>query len=218
MTKLRKDLITSALAIVAFTVLLGLLYPLVITGISQVAFPNKSNGSQITQHGKVIGSKLIGQSFTLPVLGKNGKPQTDAKGNPVTRPDPRFFQPRPSASSYNPAGTVFSNRGPNQASARNFYEQQLSGYLALEHPYDPGLTAAQVPVDAVTTSGSGVDPEISLANARIQAYRIAAVRHLPLVRVNRLIAAAEDGRFLGVLGEPGVNVLALNLALAKAVA
>jgi len=98
---------------------------------------------------------------------------------------------------------------------RFFFRDQLAAYMALEGRYDPGLTKAKVPVDAVTTSGSGVDPHISRANAGIQARRIAAVRHLPLDRVNKLIAANTDGRFLGVIGEPGVNVLELNLALDK---
>lgn len=213
MTRLRNDLITSALAIVALTILLGLVYPLVVTGISQVAFPHKSDGSQIVRGGRVVGSSLIGQSFTLPVLGRDGKPVLDARGNPVTRPDPRYFQPRPSADGYDPAATAFSNRGPNQNSARIFFSQQLAAYLALERPYDPGLTATGVPVDAVTTSASGVDPQISVANARIQAHRVAVVRHLPLARVDALVSDHTQGRFLGVLGERGVNVLQLNLAL-----
>jgi K+-transporting ATPase ATPase C chain len=193
---MRRDLVTSLVAIVAFTLVLGIAYPLAITGVARVAWPNKSGGSQIVQHGKVVGSKLLAQPF---VIG--------------TRPDPRYFQPRPSQTGYDPAATAFSNRGPNQQAARTFYRRQLTAYLALERPYDPGLTAAQVPVDAVTTSGSGVDPDISRANARIQAHRVAAVRHLPLATVMRLVEASTTGRWLGVLGEPGVNVTTLNLAL-----
>ena len=134
-------------------------------------------------------------------------------GNAITRPDPRYFQPRPSQSGYSASATYFSNRGPNQASARSFFGGQLAAYLALEKPYDPGLSAAQVPVDAVTTSGSGVDPHISQANARIQAHRVAAVRRIPLARISQLVDDHTAGRALGVLGEPGVNVTTLNLAL-----
>jgi K+-transporting ATPase ATPase C chain len=210
---MKKNLITSALAVIVFTVLLGLAYPLAITGISQVAFPNRADGSPITVNGKVVGSKLLAQAYQLPVLDANGKPKKDAKGNPVTAPDPKYFQPRPSQTGYNASGTYFSNRGPNQAAAKFFYRDQLKAYLALESPYTPGLKNADVPADAVTTSASGVDPQISEANAQIQAHRIAAVRKLALARVQSLIAANTDGRSLGLLGEPGVNVTELNLAL-----
>jgi K+-transporting ATPase ATPase C chain len=210
MQKLLRDFSTAAIAIIALTVVLGVAYPLVITGISQVVFPGRANGEQIKINGKVVGSKLIGQPFVIDT-GKK-----DAKGVAITRPNPKYFQPRPSQDAYNPAATFFSNRGPNQASARLFYRDQLAAYVALEKPYDTSLTAANVPVDAVTTSGSGVDPHISQANARIQAHRIAAVRHLSLAVVNHLIGQHTDGRFLGVLGEPGVNVLELNIALDKA--
>jgi K+-transporting ATPase ATPase C chain len=195
--KLTKELTTAGLAIVVLTLILGLAYPLVMTGISQVAFPGKADGSQVEVDGKVVGSRLIAKPFTL----RNGKP------------DPRYFQSRPSQSGYSATATFFSNRGPNSAVARFFYRDALRSYLGLERTYDPGLTAAKVPVDAVTTSASGVDPHISKANARIQAHRIAAVRRLPLARVDALIAGNTDGRFLGVIGEPGVNVLELNLAL-----
>jgi K+-transporting ATPase ATPase C chain len=207
--KLGKELLTAAIAILVFTVVLGVAYPLVMTGIAQVAFPSKADGSQVKVDGKVVGSRLIGKAFVL----DTGKKDSD--GNPITRPDPRYFQPRPSQTDYSATGTFFSNRGPNSAVGRFFFRDQLAAYMALEGRYDPGLTKAKVPVDAVTTSGSGVDPHISRANAGIQAHRIAAVRHLPLDRVNKLIADNTDGRFLGVIGEPGVNVLELNLALDK---
>jgi K+-transporting ATPase ATPase C chain len=129
-------------------------------------------------------------------------------------PDPRYFQPRPSTSTnYSPAATAFTNLGPNSNDALDTFKANLAGYLALESRYNPGLTAERVPVDAVTSSASGVDPQISQANAAIQAHRIAGVRHLPLARVRELITENTDGRFLAVLGEPGVNVLELNLAL-----
>ena len=204
---MKRDLISSVLGIVVLTVILGIAYPLVITGVAQVAWPNKADGSQITHNGKVIGSKLLAQPFVIDT-GKK-----DAAGNPITKPDPKYFQPRPSQDSYNAAATFFSNRGPNQASARVFYRGQLRAYLRRERPFSPGLTAAQVPVDAVTTSASGVDPHISKANAAIQARRVAAVRHLPLATVQRLISDHTVGRSLGFLGEPGVNVTTLNLAL-----
>jgi K+-transporting ATPase ATPase C chain len=207
--KLGKEFLTATIAILVLTAMLGVAYPLVMTGISQVAFPSKADGSQVKVDGKVVGSSLIGRAFVL----DTGKKDSD--GNPITRPDPRYFQPRPSQSDYSATGTFFSNRGPNSAVGRFFFRDQLAAYMALEHRYDPGLTAAKVPVDAVTTSGSGVDPHISRANAAIQAHRIAAVRHLPLDRVDKLIADNTDGRFLGVIGEPGVNVLELNLALDK---
>ncbi|MEA2218087.1 MAG: potassium-transporting ATPase KdpC subunit [Solirubrobacteraceae bacterium] len=210
---MRKDLIRGSIAVVVFTVLLGLVYPLVMTGISQVVLPGKADGSLIRQNGKVIGSTLLGQAWQRPVLDAAGKPRKDAKGNPVTAPDPRYFQPRPSATGYSASVTFFANRGPDQATTAALTRQHLDGYLALEKPYDPGLTPALVPIDAATFSASGVDPDISKANAAIQALRIAAVRHLPLARVRALIAANTDGRAIGVFGEPGVNVTTLNHAL-----
>jgi K+-transporting ATPase ATPase C chain len=190
---MRRDLISSALGILVVTLVFGLAYPLVVTGISQVAFHGQANGSLIERNGRVVGSRLLAQDF---------------HGNP------RYFQPRPStATKYNPSATAFTNLGPNSKDARDAFAANLRRYLALERRYDPGLTAEQVPVDAVTSSGSGVDPHISPANAAIQAHRIASVRHLPLARVRQLIADNTDGRSAGVLGEPGVNVLELNLAL-----
>jgi K+-transporting ATPase ATPase C chain len=207
--KLGKELTTAAIAIVVLTVILGVAYPLAMTGISQVVFPGKANGSQIRDGGKVVGSRFIAKAFVV----DTGKKDSD--GNPVTRPDPRYFQPRPSQTDYSATASAFSNRGPNSAVGRFFFRDALAGYLGLERKYDPGLTAARVPVDAVTTSASGVDPHISKANARIQAHRIAAVRGVSLGRVDALVDDNTDGRFLGVFGEPGVNVLELNLALDK---
>jgi K+-transporting ATPase ATPase C chain len=207
--KIGKELLTATIAILVFTVLLGVAYPLVTTGISQVAFPDRADGSQVKVGGKVVGSRLVGRAFVMDTAKK------DADGNAITRPDPRYFQPRPSQTDYSATGTFFSNRGPNSAVGRFFFRDQLNAYMALEGRYDSSLTKAKVPVDAVTTSASGVDPHISPANARIQAHRIAAVRRLPLARVDQLVAEHTDGRFLGVIGEPGVNVLELNLALDK---
>ena len=211
---MRRELITSLIAVVVLTILLGLIYPLVMTGVSQVVFPGRSNGSLITQNGKVIGSRLIAQPFAKPVIGKNGKPETTSTNLPVLAPDPAYFQERPSTQTeYNAAGSSFTNLGPNSTVAEQTFKSNLDAYLKLERPYNPSLTAAQVPIDAVTSSASGVDPEISQANADIQAHRIAAARHLPLSEVMKLINDNTDTRFIGLLGEPGVNVLDLNLEL-----
>jgi|1186.fasta_scaffold212843_2 K+-transporting ATPase ATPase C chain len=211
---MRRDLVTSVIAVVVLTVLLGLVYPLVVTGVSQVAFHGRANGEKVTQNGKLVGSKLIGQDFRVPVLGPNGKPRVDKDGNAILVADKRYFQPRPStATHYNAAASAFTNLGPNSKDARDTFAANLAGYLELERPFDRGLRSSAVPVDAVTSSASGVDPQISQANAAIQAHRIAAVRRLPLATVQKLLKQHTDGRFLGVLGEPGVNVLELNLAL-----
>jgi K+-transporting ATPase ATPase C chain len=191
---MRKDIITSALGIVVLTLFVGILYPLVVTGVSQVAFPGNANGQKVYVGGKLVGSKIIGQSFG---------------GNP------RYFQTRPSATvpADNPAATAFSNLGPNNIATEKAIAANIKAYLKLEGPYDPGLSAAQVPVDAADTSASGIDPDISSANADIQAHRVAAVRHLPLSEVTSLISKYTHGRGLGFVGETGVNVLELNLAL-----
>jgi K+-transporting ATPase ATPase C chain len=218
---MKRDIVTSIIGIVVFTILLGLVYPLAITFISQVAFPGDANGQQIKVDGKVVGSKLIGQNFGTPVLEKNGKPK-EVKGAVVTEADPRYFQSRPSATeggAYNAAASTFSNHGPNSVKTKEANEENIKAYLelnrnpAIKAEYDPGLTVAKIPVDAVNSSASGLDPEISKANAWIQAYRIAAVRHLSLASVDGLIAKYTSGRGLGFSGEEGVNVLELNLAL-----
>jgi K+-transporting ATPase ATPase C chain len=212
---MRRDIVTSAIGILVFTLLLGIVYPLAMTGLGQGLFPGNANGQQVKVGGKLVGSKIIGQNFGTPVLEKNGKPK-EVKGAIVTEPDPRYFQTRPSATeggTYNAAASTFSNKGPNSVKTKEADEENIKAYLELEKPYDPGLTAAQVPVDAANTSGSGLDPEISPANARIQAHRVAAVRHLALSTVDGLISKYTDARGLGFSGEPGVNVLELNLAL-----
>src|ERR1700691_6331124 len=218
---MRRDIVTSIIGIVVFTILLGLVYPLVITGISQVACPGNSNGQQIHLDGKLVGSKLIGQNFGTPVLEKNGKVK-EVKGAVVTEPDPRYFQSRPSATeggAYNAAASTFSNHGPNSVKTKEADEENIKAYLELNKDpatkteYDPGLTVAKIPVDAVNSSASGLDPEISKANAWIQAHRIAAVRNLSLTTVDGLIAKYTSGRGLGFSGEEGVKVLELNLAL-----
>lgn len=211
---MKRDVITSAIGIVVLTVILGILYPLLVTGVSQVAFPGNANGQKLFVGGKLVGSKIIGQQFTDQVV-KNGKPQVDKDGNPVTTPDPKYFQTRPSATvpPYNAAGSAFSNAGPNNLATEQAIAANMQAYLSLEKPYDPGLTKSQIPVDAANTAASGLDPDISQANADIQAHRVAAVRHLQLAQVMSLVSKYTHGRGLGFSGEPGVNVLQLNLAL-----
>ncbi len=183
----------SLIVIVLATVVFGFVYPIVLTGFAQVAFKNKANGSLITRNGVVVGSRLAAQSFTAP----------------------RYFHPRPSATApaYNAGATTFANLGPTNPDLAKNVDAQAKAILKLESPYNPGLTVQDIPVDAVTTSGSGIDPDISPAYAALQSRRVAAVRHLPLKTVQDLIKSNTDGRSLGFLGEPGVNVLELNLAL-----
>jgi potassium-transporting ATPase KdpC subunit len=183
----------TTLGVVVITLIFGFAYPVVMTGIAQVAFSDTANGSLVTVGGKTVGSKLAAQAFS----------------------GPQYFRERPSATApaYNAAGTTFSNLGPTSSALRAQVRQQIAAVLKAERPYNPGLTVGGIPVDAVTTSGSGIDPDISPAYAHLQARRIAAVRHLSLSIVEQLISQNTDGRFLGLFGEPGVNVLELNLAL-----
>ncbi len=216
---LSRDIRAAVVSMIVFTIVLGLGYPLLVVGVSQVLFPGAANGSQIKVNGKVVGSSLIGQNFG-DVVYRNGKPVL-MNGNPVTTPDPRYFQSRPSATvpPYNAAASTFSNLGPNNTATLTEIQGNVQTYLGLNKApngrlYDPAVRAAgQVPVDAANSSASGLDPDISVANAKIQAYRIAAVRGLSLARVNSLISTYTTGRSLGFFGEPGVNVLQLNLAL-----
>ena len=205
---MKRNLIASVIAVVAFTLLFGLVYPLVVTGVGQLVFGNQADGSRIERDGELVGSSLIGQEFTkrVPKPGKPGKFQRV--------PHERYFQSRPSATGYSANVTFFNNLGPNNAELSELFAANAQAYLELEGPYTPGLDSpSDVPVDAVTTSASGVDPHISEANASIQANRIAEIRGIPLERVRELIDDNTQGRALGFLGEPGVNVLELNLAL-----
>ncbi len=185
----------SLAAVVVLTAVLGFGYPALMTGFASVAFPDKSSGSLVHRNGSAVGSSLAAQQFTWP----------------------RYFHERPSATSpaYNAAGTTFSNLGPTNPALAKLVAGNAKAILATEGPYNPGLTIHDIPVDAVVPSGSGIDPEISPAYAQLQARRVAAVRHLPLATVRRLIAQNTRGRFLGLFGEPGVNVLDLNIALDK---
>jgi potassium-transporting ATPase KdpC subunit len=175
------------------TVALGFGYPLVVTGISQLFFRHQANGSLVYSRGALVGSALLGQSFT------------DAKGNPL----PQYFQPRPSAVDYNGAGSGASNLGPSNPVLLNSVSERARAYRAFNH-----LPAgAAVPVDAVTASGSGLDPDISVANALDQAPRVALARHLPAARVVALVRQYTTGPQWGFLSERAVNVLSINMAL-----
>jgi potassium-transporting ATPase KdpC subunit len=185
--------VRSALAVVVFTLVFGFAFPLVMTGFARVAFDNKSNGSLVERNGTVVGSKLAGQKFS----------------------SPRYFHSRPSAVDYNAAGTSFANLGPTNPDLAKAVGKEARAILRLERPYTPSLTIGDIPVDAVTTSASGIDPHISPAYAQLQVPRVAAVRGLAQERVRQLVDDNTDGRSLGFLGEPGVNVLELNLALDK---
>lgn len=191
-----RDLKASAIAVVVLTLVLGLGVPALFTGFAQLAFSSQANGSLIKRDGAVVGSRLAAQAFT----------------------SPRYFHERPSATTppYNAGGTTFANLGPTNPELAKAVKQQAAAILRVERPYNAGLTIHDIPVDAVTTSGSGIDPDISPAYARLQASRVAAVRHLSLSTVLRSIDDHTDGRSLGFLGEPGVNVLELNLALDRA--
>jgi K+-transporting ATPase ATPase C chain len=181
---MRHTFLSSVIAVAVLTLVLGLAYPLVVTGIGQVVFPGHADGSLIHRDGRVVGSTLLAQRFA----------------------GARWFHPRPSQTGYDPSATAFSNAGPNQRSTKDALVARAATYRRVER-------TTRVPIDAATTSASGVDPHISPANATLQARRVARVRGLPLARVQQLIADHTDGRVLGLIGEPGVNVTALNLAL-----
>jgi K+-transporting ATPase ATPase C chain len=191
------------------TVILGLAYPLAMTGFAQVAFGNNANGSLVVRNGTTVGSHLIGQGFTRPVL-KNGQPTKDAKGNAVVEADPKYFQSRPSAAGtgYDPTSSGASNLGPENKDLIASIKERRATAAALD-----GVNPAQVAPDALEASGSGLDPHISPAYAQEQIPRIARERGLTQAQVQALVTANTQGRTLGFLGEPRVNVLNLNLAL-----
>ena len=175
--------------LVIMSVLTGIVYPLVVTGVAKVAFPRAANGSLIVADGKTLGSDLIGQPFD----------------------DPKYFWSRPSATSpqpYNGTASSGSNQGPRNPALADAVKDRIKAL----RDADPG-NAAAVPVDLVTASGSGLDPHISVAAAQYQLARVAKARGLAAEQVQRLVAENTEGRTFAVLGEPRVNVLKLNIAL-----
>jgi K+-transporting ATPase ATPase C chain len=187
--------------LLVFTVICGIVYPLVIWGVTQLAFNNQVNGSQVTFDGKVVGSSLLCQEFV------------NAKGNPL----PQYFQPRPSDAAESdeptdygcdPTDSGASNLSPDNSVQVKLVKERQQQIAAFDH-----VKISQIPPDAVTASGSGLDPDISPQNADIQVARVAAARHLPVAQVQALVNKFTQGRNIGILGEPRVDVLTLNIAL-----
>jgi potassium-transporting ATPase KdpC subunit len=189
--------------LLVFTALTGIIYPVFMWGVAQGAFHNQANGSLVSYHGRIVGSSLLCQEFV------------DAKGNPL----PQYFQPRPSAAinpeanpkhdfGCDPTYSAASNYGPNNPALVTLIKQRQKQIAAFDH-----VKISQIPADAVTASGSGLDPDISPANAAIQVNRVAAARHVSPATVRALVSQYTTGRTLGFLGEPAVNVLLLNRAL-----
>lgn len=189
--------------LLVLTVITGIVYPLAVTGVAQAAFGHQANGSLVHQNGKVVGSSLIGQNFDLPKKNPNDPDE-------APRPDPKWFQPRPSAGAYDPLASGASNLGPNDPDLVKTIRQRREDVAAFD-----GVDPKDVPADALTASGSGLDPDISRAYADEQVNRVAKARGLEAAAVRGLVAANTHGRALGFLGEPYVNVIDLNNALAK---
>ena len=184
-----RQLRPALLVLIIMTALTGVIYPLAVTGVAQAAFKDKANGSLIRKDGKVVGSSLIGQTFA----------------------DAKYFHSRPSAAGAGYDGTASSgsNLGPTNPALLDAVKQRVATYRT-----ENGLSAdVPVPADAVTASGSGLDPQISIANARLQAARVAKTRGIAVAVVDKAIHANTAARPLGVLGDPGVNVLLMNLSL-----
>jgi K+-transporting ATPase ATPase C chain len=190
---MRRQLVPAVISMVLFTVALGIVYPLVITGIGQVAFKDKANGSLVKENGQVIGSSMLAQGFTR------------KDGTPIKK----YFQERPSAANYDPSYSTGSNLGPTNPELVKQVEQRANAYRRLNGLADD----VKIPVDAVTASASGLDPDISVANAKLQAARVAKARGVSTQQVLRLVDDHTDDRPLGIIGEKTVNVLDLNLAL-----
>lgn len=188
-----RNALRALVATVVLAVLTGLVYPLVMTGFAQAALHGKANGSLIQEGGRTVGSALIGQEWT----------------------GPEWFYGRPSAIStpYDASTSSGSNLGPRAQALADAIKERVAAIVKVEGAYHSGLTAAGIPVDLLTASGSGLDPHISPAAAMFQAARVAAVRHLSVGQVQQLIRDTTSGRTFGILGEPRVNVLELNLAL-----
>jgi potassium-transporting ATPase KdpC subunit len=189
-----RTIVRAAIATVVLAVLTGLVYPLAMTAFAQVAFRAKANGSLIEVNGQPVGSSLIGQQWK----------------------DPQWFYGRPSAVEDNASTSSGTNLGPRNQVLADDIAKRAAAIVELESPYHPGLTVTDIPVDLLTSSGSGLDPDISPAAARFEAPRIAAERGLPVDQVLHLIDEHTTGKALGFLGEPRVNVLELNVALQEA--
>jgi potassium-transporting ATPase KdpC subunit len=196
-----RQLLAALRGLLVFTVICGIAYPVVMFGIAQAAFHHQANGSLISYHGRTVGSSLLCQEFT------------DAKGNPL----PQYFQPRPSAAvnpavktdyGCDPLFSAASNLGPTNPVLVNLIKTRQKQIAAFDH-----VKISQIPPDAVTASASGLDPYISPQNAAIQVDRVAAARHASPAAVKALVQQNTQGRTLGFLGEPRVNVLTLNIAL-----
>jgi len=188
-------------ALLVFTVLCGLIYPAVMVGVAQLVAPNHANGSMVSYNGRTVGSALLCQEFV------------DAKGNPL----PKYFQPRPSNAvdatsktdyGCNPLFSAASNLGPNNPDQIKLIKERQQAIASFDH-----VPVSEIPADAVTASGSGLDPGISPQNAAIQVNRVAQARNLPTSEVKTLVDKYTQGRTFGFLGEPAVNVLKLNIAL-----
>jgi K+-transporting ATPase ATPase C chain len=190
-----RNALRAVVATVVLAVITGLIYPLVMTGFAQVVFPSKANGSVVKTGGRDVGSALIGQEWT----------------------GPQWFYGRPSAisSPYDASTSSGSNLGPLSKALADAIKERVAAIMKVDGPYHPGLNASSIPVDLLTASASGLDPDISPAAADFQAPRIAAVRQLPLGRVMALIRSHTESRTLGIFGEPRVNVLELNVALQR---
>ncbi|MFH8591495.1 K(+)-transporting ATPase subunit C [Streptomyces rimosus] len=198
--------VTALRMLLVFTVVTGIVYPLAVTGIAQAAFSDRANGSLLKGHGTPVASNLLGQRFDLPKKHPN-----DPKEEP--HPDPKWFQPRPSAAdagagAYDPTNSSASNLGPTSTKLLKVITERRAAVAAFN-----GVKPQDVPVDAVTASGSGLDPDISPAYARQQVHRIAQARHLPADRIRALVEQHVRGRDLGFLGQQRVNVIELNDAL-----
>ncbi|MET9532164.1 MULTISPECIES: potassium-transporting ATPase subunit C [unclassified Streptomyces] len=202
-------------ALLVLTVVCGVIYPLAVTGVAQAVMGHQANGSEITSGGKVVGSSLIGQSYTLPLK----------KGQQTPAPDLRWFQPRPSNGlGTNSVNTQYkllvsgaTNRSGDNAELIKWVKDAKSAVIKDNSTAGYRVRPSDVPADAVTSSGSGLDPDISPQYAKLQVHRIAARNHLTVARVDRLVADHTTGRMLGFAGEPRVNVLELNVALKQLV-
>jgi len=190
-------------ALLVFTAILGIVYPLVMTGVAQALFHGNANGSIVKVNGKEVASDLIGQAYTM----DSGKKDSDGKAIMVA--DPKWFQTRPSASDYDAMASGGSNLGPNNADLVAAIDERRKAVAALE-----GVDPSQVPPDAVTASGSGLDPNISPAYAALQVNRVAREWSVSVEQVQKLVKDSTEGRTLGFLGEPRVNVVKLNASLA----